>query len=1516
MYQCIEVNKLYFTSYEAYWKNNADDNTPRSGTNILLPPNNIIDGQTKVELQAYGVGYTLLLERHESSDDIVSLVCYNSAYYLQSPGTLKQSTTIHFNQQGPYLYGIGPLHTTGTVYRITDFAKVGNYYQFQYKNVTFHTDIEDYVSSKTYQVGDIVRRNNYFMARTNTGWTYTGETVPLYISGKGSDLFAYFSYIVAKYDTYVIDEGYTYDYGTSIKNTYTLSEINTIKNKSVVSSDGDFKLRVNNNYSCWEIIKSIGAQSNRWPFFYDKAYFVDYVSDNTTRDTITQMDIDYGVDSNGLSKTRYTRTPEGSTPNYEYIDLYTIVKNADQGSEYVQTSQTVFQETYNATISISNATNASEGYSLYFPYPESNPDDTTINNNDRNLTIRKIAFNRVVQNYKPSDAVQIQFSEVGSGNNIVAIGTYAKASDLPTTGIDIGAYALVMKDNIFQEYYRFNGSVWAKLDSYGDTTNGIYVQKFQPYTLVKSINDVQNGLNLTNVALACVELIWPSCITQITFGNPEFMDAQRQWKSLSLEAQISTIQGSEGSLFSDRYASKLVIGNQNMSDLQDNRQGFTGLIIEKNYDNELYRLSGYNNGKLQAYFNSQGEIMSGDGSVIINENGISIGEGSGQNNSVISIQDWDSSKSYTQGTLTVYERKTYVALQDNYNVAPNSDPTVWQQLTFEPSSTDVPVWQQQAYDAGAMVRYGNPSKTYIALQQTTQSDVPGTSSKWQQLTYEGTDTNIPVWSQDATYPKGQLVLYVDSQGKSTTYVSLEDNNTTTPGTDSTKWQLLTYDLSATSVWSPQKHYAQNDVVTWNGKIYKSLKSDGNSNREPGSQQGSEFWTLVGSTNLWTPTETYVQGDTVLHNGFLYIAKPNANTNFNREPGQQGGQDYWELTSTDTSSLIGSIIAQNNSILSTQGGGSTRIDSNGLQTYNSNGVKVCSVDTNGNIIGISINASQISSGYISSDRINSASISAQEINASKITSGTIDARVVNVQNINGSNITSGTISADRIDTSSLVVGGTVKPWAQNTAYKKDDLMMLDGIIYVSLQQHTSEAEFNFVEASKWSLQTQGGLWHNNIVYHTGDVVCYNGVTYVQTYQGTSYNKAPGTQEGQGYWTSYQAQSGVAEFASVQAYDSTVQYEDGISVVYDGKVYISKNMDGQAGHTPSASSTYWDCVQDSQIHQDSQDNQTTQDTQGSATTSGFQDYAGIGIVRIDEGGLQTYDMSYNSIQQYRPTSTYASGSKVLYGGHQYTQRRYVPKNTYPSSSTYWTDNGVVAQCTVGTNGQIIAGEGVIGLGQSGLNIISNDTDTDRQIKFVQEDSTNNQYSKIRYYSGVYTTKQKLSLGVWGTKTSNSNIAISLSAFKQGSETSVNSEIDICPQCTPQITIKNTSQIDGDLSGATSFIGRLLGITESFTGQTSFGQTNVGKITLSNGMKVYFGIDTTHTSQNVNSVTFQASSGDTSGYGFTSNTSIVYAQCSSIRSTQSNDGSDYVANVKWNGMDCRHEQGNGFYWIAIGW
>lgn len=832
----VVVKKAYFTSVQNYWGEVQD--CPKDGSNNPeLPTTYLVDGQSPIHIEAYGTAYDMCVERHESEQgsDYITLLCYNKAYKLKSATTLNSlSRIVLYNNK---LY----------------FA-----YDTQHSNPLSNTISQIGKATATC----VLNGSDSVSFRVNVSSLSNGNVNVEYMEGTGSNIFRFIQMYGAGYSyaDCICDNGYSYDYGSSIQKTYTLNQIQTIKESPVIetvesgANQEIIKLRVSSDSNfCWEALKAIGALSNRWPFFYDKAYFVDYnTASSTTQNHIDEyqyMKLDYGLDSNGNSTTYIQATQQGDK---DYMDLYEIVSNADQGSTYVQTSQKVYGENYSTKVSVSDIADNHTGYELYFPYPEYDPTDISqINNYTRNFLTRKIAFNRVVQNYKPSDAVLFHISEMS--NQIQSLDVedriYSDVSELPQSA-ETGQYALVISGGVLYTYYRYGGSGWT-IDESATGLND-RIQKFNPYTIIDKIKDVQNGLEIENVPLAYTKLMWPSCLTELVFGNPEFMDAQQQWSALTLEAQVSTEQGTEDSLISDRYASKLVIGNQTMSELADNRQGFTGLIMEKNWDNELYRLSGYNDGVLQAYFNSKGEIMSGNGKVTINEDGITIEDGGG---------------------------------------------------TIDPSLLP--------------------------------------------------DAGIPEW-------------------------------------DDTK---LDYKL--------------NDMVQWEGVLYTYVSSTPGSNVEPGTQNANTVWKQSGDVSLWSSLDTYSVGDTVIYNGKVYTC--NVQTGNTNVPGDghvdpTTHQPYW-VCLVSTSDLSGSIIAQNNNILSTQSGGRTKIDSDGLKTYNSSGNLVCSVGTDGNINGIKINASQI-------------------------TAGTIDASTISVTNINGSNITSGTISAQRIDTQNMSIGGSAQS-ATNT-----------------------------------------------------------------------------------------------------------------------------------------------------------------------------------------------------------------------------------------------------------------------------------------------------------------------------------------------------------------------------------------------------------------------------------------------------------------------------------------------------
>ena len=45
-----------------------------------------------------------------------------------------------------------------------------------------------------------------------------------------------------------------------------------------------------------------------------------------------------------------------------------------------------------------------------------------------------------------------------------------------------------------------------------------------------------------------------------------------------------------------KYSAMMVYGNLGVSELPEDRDGFTGMILEKNWDKELYRFVGYKDG--------------------------------------------------------------------------------------------------------------------------------------------------------------------------------------------------------------------------------------------------------------------------------------------------------------------------------------------------------------------------------------------------------------------------------------------------------------------------------------------------------------------------------------------------------------------------------------------------------------------------------------------------------------------------------------------------------------------------------------------------------------------------------------------------------------------------------------------------------------------------------------------------------------------------------------------------------
>lgn len=594
-YAEVEVPKLYFNDNGSigYW----DQFTAPYNEKPAL-----VDGTTTIYIQAYGHGYNMVIEKHDSDDSTITLQCYNTAYKMK----------------------------TTKISSIADISYSSSTYSFAYNtNLTLSVDSSITVPTGRTLLSCVLDAASglkvYFLIQRS-------ETVVSVeqVFGSPKALFAFIAMTAGGYNYQGVfcDTGYMYDYTvggtyTDIQPSYTSAQIETIKSSSHLKTlpDDTIVARLRTDAYCWDQVQALGKMTNRHPFFYDYAYFVDLssTSSSTGYDYFTNMYIDYGES--------YT-TSRGTQ---ETLDILQISENEDQGSTYVLGTQTVNSENYSSTCHVSDNTANVEGSRIYYAYP--GVDEKTLQTSaDRDFQTALIAFNNIVNYYHPNDCVSFTISEVQaseiSQNFPSASYKYSSYADLEdATGMTLGDIACVYEHYTnFYYQYLFNDATQTNEWQYYD--NPAYRdERFKPYTCIGTVTDHQNGITMSTVPLACTEISWPSCLTVLWFGDVSFQDSQSQLSSLMTTSQSSISSGTGDSEISDKYSAKIVVGNQALDELDDKRTNFTGLILEKNWDVDLYRLVGYKEGVVQAYFNTEGEIMSGDDNVVINSSGITIKNG-------------------------------------------------------------------------------------------------------------------------------------------------------------------------------------------------------------------------------------------------------------------------------------------------------------------------------------------------------------------------------------------------------------------------------------------------------------------------------------------------------------------------------------------------------------------------------------------------------------------------------------------------------------------------------------------------------------------------------------------------------------------------------------------------------------------------------------------------------------------------------------------------------------------------
>ena len=253
------------------------------------------------------------------------------------------------------------------------------------------------------------------------------------------------------------------------------------------------------------------------------------------------------------------------------------------------------------------------------------------------------------------------------------------------------------------------------------------------------------------------------------------------------------------------------------------------------------------------------------------------------------------------------------------------------------------------------------------------------------------------------------------------------------------------------------------------------------------------------------------------------------------------------------------------------------------------------------------------------------------------------------------------------------------WAVSTAYTIDDIVKYGGNVYVSVENHTSQATSagfaTDLAAVKWNIQTEGlffkGAWAFDTVYKVNDVVKYGGRQYRVITAHTSASSGGLNQsnfevytdglEFLGDWVastlyklndvvkygSYQYKT-ITEHTATATFDETkfnvyseglqwedsynagTTYQNGDVVTYGGYTYVYVNVTASAGNTPT-DDTYWDVI-----------------------TTGFK-----------------------ALGTYTHGTAYKTGDTIQYGGNNYVSQSN-NTNEYPANtdgttnSSHWTLN----------------------------------------------------------------------------------------------------------------------------------------------------------------------------------------------------------------------------------------------------
>ena len=678
----------------------------------------LVQDTTPFTLGLYGINGTWYYDRLEDHGATIDITLINRALALKKTTLL---SLLNFTTDGTVIsltnLGLSDIPITWSA--VSGRENEGSFviYDDTAYSCTIHIKKNTYTPS-----GSQVEQTDYSLIK---------------LSGDVDHIFSFLARDVGGYTSLVIEDGYYYNVPSLslIQDTYLMQDIEDLKNgtKNPIATGPSVLKQVSIRLDefAWDILDSLAKLTNRKIIFSDRAYFVPFLPSED------KLSIDW--------------EPPADDPqdDFTHITTLSLAENDDQGSQYLLSSQKVISEAYETTIAISDTRSPYVGQDIKYLATD-NTQDSGADNYVRDVQSKVVALNALIEGYKPGDCVSYSVNETYFPTPDATIRDWSELSSIPSsahcflyqrviqTGPDPTTDYLVESESYFT---KTTGDKWVEFD----TSNPKRVAAFDVTACVDMIVDEHNNITVHDCPLSLITIEFPACVTTYTWGSPEFMDEQTQFNSLSAVAQDSVLDNTGDTGISSGDATKIVIGNQYVHQLRDDRAGFTGLIMEKNLDNNVFRLIGYDQGVIQAQFNSRGKIEAGAGVAQLDEDGLTITYNSNNTEynpqNALKFQKVDVSGTDSDGNpLTPYRLFT------KYNSTSHTTSSIVQAQRQEISNVTYPATLSMVVDDGGA------TGAFTTYDSNANNALIGSIAGYEYSTTEWSGTKTPFTISSHTIP--------------------------------------------------------------------------------------------------------------------------------------------------------------------------------------------------------------------------------------------------------------------------------------------------------------------------------------------------------------------------------------------------------------------------------------------------------------------------------------------------------------------------------------------------------------------------------------------------------------------------------------------------------------------------------------------------------------------------------------------------------------------------------------------